>query len=179
MSASQLNIIQHLLSSGADPNLKNNEQNFPLLSLAQKNDQDQKINAKYVTLLLENGAKPDLGRINEITLTRETSLSESIMHGNTELVKILLLFNASMNIPVTDEKNNHFTPLGAAVKKKSSTLIKLFLKYGQLNCIYKEASETNKNDLSDCIEMAIATRNTEIINLLTKSAPDVVEREEL
>ena len=120
-----------------------------------------------------------MGRINEVTQIRETSLSESVLHGKTELVKILLLFNASMNIPVTDEKNNQFTPLGAAVKRKSSTLIELFLKYGQLNCIYKEASETYKNDLSDCIEMAIATRSSEIINLLTKSATDVVEREEL
>merc|ERR1719277_1925406 len=70
LSASQLNIIQHLLSSGADPNIRNNEKSFPLLSLAKKTDQDQKLIAKYAALLLENGAKPGLGKINEITQAR-------------------------------------------------------------------------------------------------------------
>ena len=179
LSASQLNIIQHLLSSGADPNIRNNEKSFPLFSLAKKNDQDQKLNAKYAALLLENGAKPDLSKINEITRIRETSLSEAILHGNSELVKMLLLFNAPLNIPVTDEKNIIFTPLGAAVNKKNLELIELFLKTGELNCIFKEYSETYRNDLSDCVELAISTRNLEIIKLLTKSAPYIGQKEEL
>ena len=170
LSESHLNIIQLLLQAGADPSQKNFKQNFPLLSLAEKNSQDQKISAKFVKLLLKNGARVDSPRHNSDTKLEEFALGEAVRNENIEIVKVLLKNNADMNIPLAD-KSGIYTPLGLAIRTQNASLIKLFVKHGQTQCVYNE-HRTN-NDLTDCINLIMSYYTRDIRKELTLKDPSL------
>ena len=174
LSESHLNIIQLLLHAGADPSQKNFKQNFPLLSLAEKNSQDQKISAKFVKLLLKNGARIDSSRHHSDTKLEEFALGEAVRNENIDIVKVLLKNNADRNIPLAD-KSGIYTPLGLAIRTQNASLIKLFVKHGQTQCVYNE--NRTSNDLTDCINLAVATRNNQIIELVTQMNENKIKDE--
>ena len=162
LTLSTLPVSQTLLKSGADPNIRNNHDNFPLMILAQKHSEDRDIIGKYAELLLEDGAKTDRVIIDKISGNTQTVIGEAVKAENTELIEVLLKFNTNLNVPLND-KDDVLTPLGHTLKIKNVQLMKLFLREKMAKCYY----HSDINDLSDCVELAIATRNSEIINLIT------------
>ena len=133
------------------------------MTLAQTSvSQDGKIIGKYAELLLENGAQTDLVIFDKISGNTQTVLGEAVKEDKTELIEVLLKFNTNINVPLND-KDAVLTPLGFCVKVKNIKLMRLFLREKLEKCYYN----SDTNDLNDCVQLAIATRNSEIIKLIT------------
>ena len=117
---------------------------------------------KLITLAYTQLKNTYREKIDKISGNTQTVIGEALKAENTELIEVLLKFNTNLNVPLND-KDDVLTPLGHTLKVKNVQLMKLLLREKMAKCYY----HSDINDLSDCVELAIATRNSEIINLIT------------
>ena len=120
---------------------------------------------KYQTL--ELGQTSDLFVWNLEVKTEDGSghsaLIAATQTGHVRLVETLLSAGAETYLRMADG----LTPLGHVIKHKQTELVKLFLKHGAECCIYREDPQTsNCGEL--CLELAVGSRNSDIIELITK-----------
>ncbi len=110
----------HLLSKGADINVRNYNGNSVLHTLASLEYNDPKI-LKIATVLLEYGCEK-----NGINNQGNTPLHLCSMNDNNKMAELFL-----KNSAVPNPKNNRSeTPLTLAAMKANLKVLKLFLKYG-------------------------------------------------
>ena len=125
----------------------------------------QNFSLKYQTL--ELGQTSDLFVWNLEVKTEDGSghsaLIAATQTGHVRLVETLLSAGAETYLRMADG----LTPLGHVIKHKQTELVKLFLKHGAECCIYREDPQTsNCGEL--CLELAVGSRNSDIIVLITK-----------
>eukprot|EP00092_Neocalanus_flemingeri_P024493 GFUD01026561.1.p1 GENE.GFUD01026561.1~~GFUD01026561.1.p1 ORF type:complete len:899 (-),score=198.15 GFUD01026561.1:15-2711(-) len=161
-------VMLELLKAGSDPDLKNKKGKFPIMILSEKDSKEQSTNAKWVDLLLENGAS-----VNSYYLTnidgvefKETALTVATMKGATEIVKVLLIFDALYNIPIHGKYEKLILPLGISIQLKNLELTKLFLEHGAKHCYYNSIAEKSP-ELDGCMELAVGSRNFDSIQLIS------------
>ena len=82
---------------------------------------------------------------------------------------MLLMNNGETNSPVP-EGDQHYTALGYVIKKQNLDVINFLLNQGQKHCIFRNGKVSEL--WSDCIELAIGTRNPDVINLLSDHVKD-------
>ena len=157
-----LQVLSDLLKAGADPNIRSNSQTFPLLLLARKEvKKDKDLVTKYARLLLEAGA--NVNQVKTEDGSEHSALSAATQTGHVRLVETLLSAGAETYLRMADG----LTPLGHVIKHKQTELVKLFLKHGAECCIHREDPQTsNCGEL--CLQLAVGSRNSDIIELITK-----------
>ena len=169
-----VDVLKQLLSAGADPNMKNKYGNYPLFELVStRREGKENISLKYLKLLLQQNSKAEtvVNLDNQVV----TPLAASIEANNILLTETLISEKVNLNIPISISSSSVLTPLGAAVRMKNKDLVSLILKHGQNHCIYTEADVTR--DPRDCLEMAVASRDPQVIQLFSNSQKQI--REEL
>jgi ankyrin repeat protein len=113
LGAYDVNLLEFLLKSGADPNITNSKKHSPLhFSIVFRNKES-------VELLLKNRADP-----NQQDIDGNTPLHYSIRENQIEISEILLKHNADPN----QENNNEETPLDVALRQNNKDLAMLLLK---------------------------------------------------
>jgi len=152
-------IVKQLLNAGADPNIKNKKGDFPILSLVENSHVAEDIILQWLILLLGNHAKVD----NQATRTiagkefKETALVAATRQGYTEVVKVLLEFGASVDIPVNGDD---LLPLGLSIQLKHLNLARVFFENGARHCY------ADSRPLDRCVDIAVGSRDFEIIQLV-------------
>ena len=124
-------------------------------------------NLRVIQILLSKGADPNLK--NKI---KETAVVAAVKKLEIPLLEMLLMNNGETNSPVTDG-DQQYTALGYVIMKQNLDVIKFLLNQGQKHCIFRN---DKVSDLwSDCIELAIGTRNPDVINLLSDHVKDELQ----
>lgn len=98
------NIVQKLLTSGANPNITTIKKGNPLVKAASKGY------VPIIKILIEEGAQLDL--VDNTSHFSHTALAEAIYQGQLEAVKVLIKAGASLNFK--DECNRISTRYGIA-----------------------------------------------------------------
>jgi len=134
----------------------------------------EKINLPLVRLLLDH-SQVDAGKeveVHGVSFT-ETALSVAVRSGKADLVRLLLEAGASYSTPVVDDDykpgRRVLLPLGLAVKIKSAPILSLLLEHGASECELKEAAilKTKEESLDECLDLAVAARDPDIIRTLS------------
>merc|ERR1712192_358819 len=160
-----LSVVKELIEAGADPMLTNNQEEVVLVEVAKKKE----INLPLIRFLLQH-SHVDAGKEVEVEGVKftETAFSVAVKRGKEELVRMLLEAGASFSKAVLDEDwkpgERILLPLGLAVKLKSSAIISLLLEWGARGC---ELEESGKTELGDCVDLAVAGRDPDIIRTLS------------
>ena len=105
-----IDVIQMLLSAGADPNQKSSQGEVPIINACDKYNPS----TEMIQLLIENGAKLD-----EQNFVGKTALHISAAEDQFEVVNLLLSNGANPNI----QDDNGNTPLHLSGSKMSHLLI--------------------------------------------------------
>jgi len=152
-------IVKQLLNAGADPNIKNKKGDFPILSLVENSYVAEDIILQLLTLLLGNGAKVDSRATRTIAGKdyNETALVAATRQGHTEVVKVLLEFGASVDIPINGDD---LLPLGLSIKLKHLNIARVFFENGARHCY------ANSRPLDRCVDIAVGSRDFDIIQLV-------------
>jgi len=154
--------VNLLIRVGADVNSRDNEGNSILLNCI--NQENAAKNLRVIQILLSKGADPNLK--NKI---KETAVVAAVKKLEIPLLEMLLMNNGETNIPVP-EGDQHYTALGYVIKKQNLDVINFLLNQGQKHCIFRNGKVSEL--WSDCIELAIGTRNPDVINLLSDHVKD-------
>eukprot|EP00090_Calanus_glacialis_P006389 TRINITY_DN14984_c0_g1_i1.p1 TRINITY_DN14984_c0_g1~~TRINITY_DN14984_c0_g1_i1.p1 ORF type:complete len:379 (+),score=69.40 TRINITY_DN14984_c0_g1_i1:165-1139(+) len=157
--------LLQLLKAGADPNIKNKNGVFPLISLAEKDSEAQEANAKWIRLLLENGAKVDLYNVKHVDgqEIKDTALSAATRKGSEVIVEVLIEFGASIDIPMRSQSSELLLPLGISIQSNHINLTKFLLEHGANECSFSSMKEPL---LAGCMELAVGSRNFDMIQLI-------------
>ena len=134
----------------------------------------EKINLPLVRLLLDH-SQVNAGKVVEVhgVSFSETALSVAVRSGKADLVRLLLEAGASYSTPVVDDDykpgRRVLLPLGLAVKIKSAPILSLLLEHGASECELKEAAilKTREELLGECVDIAVAGRDPDIIRTLS------------
>lgn len=146
------NKLAFLLKMGADPNLRNKDEDTPLHFAVLKK-------SKNIALLLEAGANPALK--NNLG---NPPLSYALILGNENALKLFLKHDLNL-INYTDESNQ--TLLHYAVNGSYINIVKLLLESGaKANC--------HDHNMVTPLQIASTLGNACIVELLLKAAPDFV-----
>ena len=158
-------ILLQLLKAGADPNIKNKNGVFPLLSLSEKDSAAQKANTKWLRLLLENGANVNLYNLKRVDgqEIKETALSAATRKGSEDIVEVLIEFGASIDIPMNSQLSELLIPLGVSIQLKHINVTKFLLEHGANQCY---SSSMKKPPLTGCIDLAVVSRNHDMIQVI-------------
>ena len=158
-------ILLQLLKAGADPNIKNKNGVFPLLSLSEKDSAAQKANTKWLRLLLENGANVNLYNLKRVDgqEIKETALSAATRKGSEDIVEVLIEFGASIDIPMNSQLSEMLIPLGVSIQLKHINVTKFLLEHGANQCY---SSSMKKPHLAGCMDLAVGSRNYDMIQLI-------------
>ena len=116
-------------------------------------------NPRVIQTLLSARADPNLK--NKI---KETAVCVAVKKFDIPVLEMLIVRNGELNSPLSDG-DHHYTPLGYAIKKQNLDMISFLLDQGQRRCIYKNGPISELS--SDCMDIAIGTRNSHVINLLS------------
>jgi len=151
-----IEIFKYLLDFGADVNTKNND-DCSLLSLAINGE------AYFIDYLLK---QPNIN-INEKDKWGNSSLLNSILKNNTQLVMRLLNYCEKNNIIVNiNEKNDHNNyPILEAIEQNSIEIVKLLINYCDHNHILLNINEKDNNKNYPLLK-AVQRNNGEIVKLL-------------
>lgn len=128
-----------LLEEGADPNIQNNYTGSSALIYAAIQEDKSGENLKFIKLLLNNKANPNLAEIGERNInnqTRKTPLLAAcgtINNSKNTLEKVKLLVNFGANIDYTNEFNQF--PIGEAL---------IYEHYDVVLYLIKKGANTNK-----------------------------------
>ena len=153
--------------------MQSKDGNYPLFELvSKKREENENFALQYLKLLLQHNSKTET--VVNIDSQERTPLAASIEANNILLTETLVSENINLNIPIRIS-GSVVTPLGAAVRLKNKNLVGLILKLGQKHCIYTEADVTH--DLRDCLEMAVASRDPQVIQMFSNTQKQ--SREEL
>ena len=153
-----LQVLRQLLEAGADPNMKNKHNNLPLHLLAAKTVEKVEPVLAYIRVLLDSGVD-----IEATDGTEMTALAAATKNGSGRIVHLLLQAGAETNLAMAD----NLSPLGFAIRNKNFDLTEQFLKHGLTCCHYRQSTE--KEDCKDlCLELAVGSRDSDIIKLITK-----------
>ena len=163
-------VVKTLLEAGGDPIITNAKGEVVLVEAVKK----EKINLPLVRLLLDH-SQVDAGKeveVHGVSFT-ETALSVAVRSGKADLVRLLLEAGASYSKPVVDDDykpgRRALLPLGLAVKIKSAPIVSLLLEHGASESELKEAAilKTREESLDECLDLAVAARDPEIIRTLS------------
>ena len=158
-------ILLQLLKAGADPNIKNKNGVFPLLSLSEKKSEAQKSNTKWIRLLLDNGANVNLYNVKRVDgqEIKETALFAATRKGSEDIVEVLIEFGASIDIPMNSQLSELLIPLGVSIQLKHINVTKFLLEHGANQCY---SSSMKKPPLAGCMDLAVGSRNYDMIQLI-------------
>ncbi|XP_044588198.1 putative ankyrin repeat protein RF_0381 [Cotesia glomerata] len=148
-----LKLVDQLFAEGVSVNFATESGELALHSAINSN------NFKLAEKLINLGADVNLMRCTEGAFQNCTPLHIAVEKKNTEMVKLLLRHNASVNV-------QHVTPvLTKAVRKKSFELVELLINAG--------ADLNPENKLGKPLHMAIATNNYNMVQHLIELGADV------
>lgn len=156
ISGDHPNVIQLLLSHGADPNGVSQDNFTTPLSLAAQCGQEATIR-----LLLERGVD-----IDALTGSHQTALIAACYNGHLNVVEILLKSNANIN----SESEIYGTPLAAASEAGSWRLVTFLLDKGAMPNSQGNGGET-------ALESASLQGQEDIVQILLNHHVDVNQRE--
>lgn len=151
-----LEMVEYLLSCGADANIQNNAKKTPLHAAAEKS------NKQIMRRLI-----PETKDINHADITGWTPLHIAAKYNKMDIAEELLSFGANAN----KASNNGYTPLKTAVSSGiNMDLIELLIRNGAY------VGKNSPGDAETPLLIAIDKGRTEIVRLLLKyeSALDVV-----
>ena len=159
-------ILTQLITAGADPNLKNKNGDFPILILSRKDIKTQDVISKFITLLLKKGSKVNLFKDQKVKGKdfKETALVAATQQGSVNIVKLLLKFGASIDIPTASKTSASLFPLGLSIQLKHIELTKVLLEHGASQCY--NSSTSNQEALEGCMDIAVGTRDYDMIQLI-------------
>ena len=152
-------IIKILLEYGADINSTNSKGSTALM-LASYNNEEKK---DFMMTLLENGADTEIKN----NFNQNTALLNACERRNIEGVKVLLEYNANINVQDEFKK----TPLILACDANSYDMVKILLEHNADINLSDHRKETP-------LMYAVDERNTKIVELLLKYKPDLTLKNE-
>ncbi|CAG5081353.1 Similar to RF_0381: Putative ankyrin repeat protein RF_0381 (Rickettsia felis (strain ATCC VR-1525 / URRWXCal2)) [Cotesia congregata] len=148
-----LKLVDQLISEGVSVNFATESGELALHSAINSN------NFILAEKLISLGADVNLMRCTDGAFQNCTPLHIAVEKSNTEMVKLLLRHNASVNV-------QHVTPvLTKAVRKKSFELVELLINAG--------ADLNPDNKLGQPLHMAIATNHYNMVQYLIQRGADV------
>jgi ankyrin repeat protein len=149
--AEDLELVESLLASGADPNSLDQDGFAPLENATWKGC------LALVNLLLKNGADP-----NQLTSLNASYLHIAAMKHDVELAKVLIENGADINATTTI-CNIGYTPLDLAVHLDYVAVVQLLLENGANPSMAKDGLET--------LHWAAERGHLDILHLLLESEP--------
>ncbi len=156
----KFDITEFLISAGADINKKTSSGNTALIVACDSYEGNSELVAKFVKLLLKNGAKPNI-----IEKYKNGAIHFAAMYGHVEAVKLLVKNKAIIN-----KKGGYGrTALIFATSSSSSYEMTKFLIEAGANV--KAQNDSGDDALSELISREDS--NTEIAELLLESGLDV------
>ena len=153
-------VVAALLRAGADPDRPNTAGMFPLLAAAELPGERGE---QLARTLLQHGARPDI-----------RALAAAAKTGNTGVAAALLQAGVEAKADTTGQGEDSLFPLGLATAGGHTGVARLLLEAGHTRC-----GPGRPAPLHGCIELAVASRQSQLIALIGSYSEKLALKDEL